>query len=127
MTIASVDLSGVDFTGYAVFFAVILTLIAGSFAIPGVRVARAAGRSATPLRRTGRFVGAALLICAALAPAYGAARLVWAAHRGDYAPYAQARAEARPGCVQAAKDRGLRGSERSADVKRCIRAAVDDE
>jgi len=64
MTIASVDLSGMDFTGYAAFFAVILALIA---------------------------------------------------------------CKARPGCVQAAKDRGLRGSERSAHVKRCIQAAVDDE
>ena len=97
MTIASVDLSGVDFTGYAVFFAVILVLIACSFAIPAVRVAREVRRADTPSRRTGRFVGSMLLVCAAVAPGYAAGRLIWAAHRGDYAPYAQARAEARPG------------------------------
>ena len=108
-------------TGLAVAVGAFLAFIAGSFGIGGLAVIRSIGESWTVPRLVGRVLGVVILLAVAAACAFGASCLFWTAHRGDYAPWANARIE----CRTQASQLGLLGSEKSSYVSRCVQAAVD--
>jgi hypothetical protein len=135
-----VDLSGsnaTDWTSGAVIVGVVLTALALALAFPAVHLAldmrdeRAAGGLPRLRDLIPSCLTAGLLAVVAILPAYGAARIFWAAQRGDYRPYASVRADARRYCENSASGEGLTGTPKQQQVDKCVdqmvaEAAADD-
>ena len=111
----------VNGTGFAVTIGLLLAFFAAGSGIPGLALARTIGDKPITWREVGRALSAFVLLVVAIPSAYGAGWLFWTAHRGDYAPWANARAVCRTG----AADLRLQGSDVSNYVSQCVQKAID--
>ena len=130
--VIGVDLNwdGSDFTFGVVLIGIFLVFLALALVVPALHIAldlrdeRAHGKPVSIGRLGSDFLAAGFLLVVAVAPAYGAARLFWAAHRGDFRPYATVRAEARGSCRYDANAMGLTGPANDQYVSQCVAKAV---